>query len=197
MWNVGEGGREFFSPQKNSISIFNPSVCGKVRNGGCIVLPLFDLLIKILPFGLDRRFIIGGKTRGSSLRWCVVTFVTVLFVSAGAERGDDRSSAASQPPPPPPPSVASFSWYLGDFASLYLPTYQPNRYSTRLVSIRFASLSLSLRDGDEDVTPSRTGSSTGSFASQPRSNRSIALRSVLRIPPVDLPPRTRLRNYRT
>lgn len=79
----------------------------------------------------------------------------------------------------------------------YLPTYT-NLIDTRPVSSRFDSpLPLSLRDGDEDVTPSRTGSSTGSFASQPRSNRSIALRSVLRIPPVDLPPRTRLRNYRT
>lgn len=95
------------------------------------------------------------------------------------------------------PSPLSLGISVTSPRSTYLPTYT-NLIDTRPVSSRFDSpLPLSLRDGDEDVTPSRTGSSTGSFASQPRSNRSIALRSVLRIPPVDLPPRTRLRNYRT
>lgn len=122
-----------------------------------------------------RRFIIGKNARefpGGR------TSTRYGFICFGWGRGDDRSSAASQPPPPPPPpSIASFSWYLGDFGSLYL--HQPNRYSTRLVSIRFPALSLSpsLKDED-DIRPSQTGSSTRSFVSRARSNRLIALRSV-------------------
>lgn len=152
---------------------------GKYTTGD-IGLSLFDLLIKILPFGLDRRCsgaadLSSEKTQGS---FPVVAraLVTVLFVSAGAEATIDprrrRSRRRRRHHLPSPLS-------LGISVTSARSTYT-NLIDTRPDSSRFdslLSLSPSLKDED-DIRPSQTGSSTRSFVSRARSNRSIALRSV-------------------
>lgn len=125
----------------------HPSV-GKYTTGDIgLSLPLFDLLIKILPFGLDRRCsgaadLSSEKTQGS---FPVVAraLVTVLFVSAGAEATIDprrrRSRRRRRHHLPSPLS-------LGISVTSARSTYT-NLIDTRPDSSRFDSLlSLSLSE---------------------------------------------------